>query len=124
MESNLRTPHQNTFNHVIKCFEESVGLTERDQTKEDQHMAITSVNNKRIDNYFTADLSSICTVSHNLNISYSLYHSKITCLMFRGLTPMCWSSSAWPILVMRHFYEALDDAVEGISIGGFKLLSL
>ena len=46
------------------------GLTGRDQTEEDQHMAVTPVNIMR-DDYFTADLSSICTASHNLNLSYS-----------------------------------------------------
>ena len=57
---------------MIKRYEESGGLTGRDQTKEDKHIAVTPVNIKRIDNYFTVDLSSICTASHNLNLSYSL----------------------------------------------------
>ena len=71
-ESNLKPPHQNAFNHVIKCFKASGGLTGRDQTEEDQRMACTLVNIKPIDNYFTVDLSSICTASNNLNLFYSL----------------------------------------------------
>ena len=71
-ESNLRPPHQIAFNRVIRRFEESGGLTWRDQTEEDQHMAVTPVNIQRVDDYFTEDLSSICTESHNLNLSYSL----------------------------------------------------
>ena len=69
---NLRPPHQNAINCVIKPFEESEGLTGRGQTKEDWHMAVTPVNIKFVKDYFTADLSSICTVSHNCDLSYSL----------------------------------------------------
>ena len=64
-----RPPHQNAINCVIKPFEDSEGLTGRGQTKEDWHMAITPVNVKFVKDYFTADLSSICTVSHNCDLS-------------------------------------------------------
>ena len=49
-----------------------IGLTGIGQTKEDQHTAVTPVNIKCLGNYLTADLSSICTASHNVNLSYSL----------------------------------------------------
>ena len=58
--------------HIIKRFKESGGLTGRDQTEEDQHMAINPVNIKHVDDYFTVDFRSICTASHNINFSYSL----------------------------------------------------
>ena len=64
--------HQNAINCDIKPFEESEGLTGRGQTKEDWHMAVTPVNIKFVKDYFTTDLSSICTVSHNCDLSYSL----------------------------------------------------
>ena len=72
MESNLRPPHQGAFYLVIKCFKELRGVTGKGQTEEDRHMAVTPANIKHIDDYFTADLSSICTASHNLNLSYKL----------------------------------------------------
>ena len=123
-KSNLRPPHHNAFNHVIKGFEESGGLTGRNQTEEDQHIAVTPVNIKHVGDYFTADLSSICAASHHLNLSYSLKHYKITCLMFKRLTAMCRSSLAWLLPVTPCFFKVLDEAVEGISMRGFKLLSL
>ena len=49
-----------------------IGLTGIGQTEEDQHTAVTPVNIKCLGNYLTADLSSICTASHNVNLSYSL----------------------------------------------------
>ena len=67
-ESNLRPPHQYAYSRVIKRFEESGLPTGKDQTKKDQHMAIPPVNIKHIDNYFTADLSSIYTASYNFNL--------------------------------------------------------
>ena len=72
MESNSRPPHQGAFYLVIKRFEELRGVTGKGQTEEDQHMAVTPVNIKRVDHYFTKDLSSICTASNNLNLSYSI----------------------------------------------------
>ena len=47
-------------------------LAGRDQTEEDQHMAVTHVNIKPVNDYFTADLCCIYTASHNFNLSYSL----------------------------------------------------
>ena len=49
-----------------------IGLTGIGQTEEDQHTAVTPVNIKCLGNYLTADLSSICTASYDVNLSYSL----------------------------------------------------